>query len=138
MHEASKMKQHHEILVKVNAWIDKGVAPLVESLNLFEGVVTLDSCEGCNGDPAYVYFRCCSGSKDVEPERTIKFVIWLATALRSQPNPLTVEYRLRLDWLTSEEPMAELTTQRENVPTLAAKIAELSSVKSRQCDLPVT
>jgi hypothetical protein len=105
------MAEHIEILVKVNAWIDKGVASLVESLNLFGGVETLDSCEGYGDDPAYVYFRCCNGSKEARPKET-----------------LTVGYRLRLEWLASEEPMAELSTQRENMPTLAAKIAELASV----------
>ena len=37
---------HTEIPVKVTAWIDEGVAPLVEALNEFPQVVTLDSCQG--------------------------------------------------------------------------------------------
>jgi hypothetical protein len=36
--------------------VDEYVAPLVVALNAFERVSTLDSCEGRDGAPAYVYF----------------------------------------------------------------------------------
>lgn len=36
---------HREIPVQVNAWVDEGIAELVTALNLFPGVMTLDSCQ---------------------------------------------------------------------------------------------
>ena len=37
---------HHEVPVKVTAWVDEGIAPLVLALNELPGVQTLDSCQG--------------------------------------------------------------------------------------------
>ena len=47
---------HIEVPIKVNAYVDEGIAPLVEALNGFLGVVTLDSCEGSGDSHAYVHF----------------------------------------------------------------------------------
>ena len=48
---------HKEVAVKVNAFVDEGIAPLVSALSEIEGLVTLESCQG---DPAerdaYVIF----------------------------------------------------------------------------------
>lgn len=38
-------EEHKCVQVKVNAFIDEGVAPLVAALNEFDGVMTMDSCE---------------------------------------------------------------------------------------------
>jgi hypothetical protein len=41
---------HREIPVKVTAWVDEGIAPLVTALSDVPGVLTLDSCqEGQDG-----------------------------------------------------------------------------------------
>lgn len=45
---------HRTVPVKVNAWVDAGVASLVEALNALPDVVTLDSCEGDGRRAAYV------------------------------------------------------------------------------------
>lgn len=50
---------HTEIPIKVNCWVDEGIAPLVGALNEFEDVWTLDSCEDDRSDlhqGAYVMF----------------------------------------------------------------------------------
>jgi hypothetical protein len=52
------MTRHPEVPVKVNAWVDKGVADLVSALSEVEGLVTLESCQG--GDEcgsAFVIFE---------------------------------------------------------------------------------
>lgn len=36
---------HVEVPIKVTAWVDEGVAPLVRALNEYPGVVTVDSCQ---------------------------------------------------------------------------------------------
>lgn len=36
---------HREIPVRVTAWVDEGVADLVLALNVWPGLLTLDSCE---------------------------------------------------------------------------------------------
>jgi hypothetical protein len=47
---------HEVVRVQVNAWVDVGVAPLVNALNAYPDVVTVDSCEGLEHQPAYVMF----------------------------------------------------------------------------------
>lgn len=53
------MTDHKEIPVKVNAWVDEGIAPLVEALSRYENVWTLASCEDDQSEArrgAYVMF----------------------------------------------------------------------------------
>ena len=47
---------HEQVVVKVNAPVDKGGVPLVEALNGFDCVITLDSCEHGVTGASYVYF----------------------------------------------------------------------------------
>ena len=36
---------HKQVIAKVNAKCDEGIAPLVSALNGINGIITLDSCE---------------------------------------------------------------------------------------------
>jgi hypothetical protein len=40
----------------VNTQVDRGIAPLVSLLSSIPGVQTLQSCQGFDDSPAYVYF----------------------------------------------------------------------------------
>ena len=52
------MTQHREVPVKVNAWVDEGIADLVSALCQIEGLITLESCQGDPGESnAFVIFR---------------------------------------------------------------------------------
>ena len=42
--------RHEQVLVKVNAEVDRGVAPLILALARWPGVCTVDSCEGALGE----------------------------------------------------------------------------------------
>lgn len=51
------MKNNHEqVWVKVNAQVDKNIANIVTALNMVNGLLTLDSCEG-DEKWSYVYFK---------------------------------------------------------------------------------
>lgn len=49
---------HREVPVKVNAWVDEGIADLVSALSEIDGLQTIESCQG---EPAarnaFVIFR---------------------------------------------------------------------------------
>lgn len=49
------MTDHRQVWVKVNAQVDEGIATLIEALNAFSGVRTIESCEG-REDSAWVCF----------------------------------------------------------------------------------
>lgn len=49
------MTVHRQVWVKVNAQVDEGIATLIEALNSFPGVRTIESCEG-REDSAWVCF----------------------------------------------------------------------------------
>lgn len=48
---------HSQVLVKVNASVDKGIAGLVSALNRFPCLRTIESCEG-QGEWSWVCFTC--------------------------------------------------------------------------------
>lgn len=59
----SGLLQHKQVLIKANAKVDKGIAPLIKALCEFDFIQTHESCEGRPGDEdtaifAYVYFSC--------------------------------------------------------------------------------
>ncbi len=47
---------HRQVWVKVNAHVDEGIAGLITALSEFPALQTLESCQGGNGEPAYVCF----------------------------------------------------------------------------------
>ncbi len=51
------MTEHRDVPVKVNAWVDEGIADLVSALSEFDGIVTLESCQGGSQSGAWVCFR---------------------------------------------------------------------------------
>ena len=52
------MTQHREVPVKVNAWVDEGIADLVAALSEIDGLLTLESCQGDAGErDGFVIFR---------------------------------------------------------------------------------
>lgn len=61
--------------MKVNAQVDRGIASLVEALNTFPEVRTIESCEGSH-DSAWVCFDCgeCTDCRKEEWKRLAEFV----------------------------------------------------------------
>lgn len=57
------MRQHKQVQVQVNAFVDEGVADLVKALSRVPGLVTLESCQGGDGQDAFVLFTL-GGWKD--------------------------------------------------------------------------
>jgi hypothetical protein len=110
---------HREVPVKVTAWVDEGVAPLVVALNDFERVLTVDSCEGGTTDGAYVLFRVRGHAG-----QAAKFAAGLAEAMGER-----APYLLQAEWRTGEsEPLLALSCPRDSVPAL---VDALSAARTR-------
>ena len=108
--------QHPEVPVKVTAWIDEAVAPLVVALNDFTRVVTLDSCQGSGDTGAYVLFRLRGDA----PEAS-RFASDLARALSEEH---ALEYMLQAEWRPGGEgqPLLSLTCPQTEVASLATAL----------------
>lgn len=53
----SKHQSHTQVPVKITAFVDKGIASIVQILNEIDGISTFSSCEGEKGkEYAHVYF----------------------------------------------------------------------------------
>jgi len=112
VNEAERMGGHVEIPVKVNAWVDRGVEPLVSALNGYACVFTADSCEGDNERGAYVLFSYRGNGRTAA-----RFAADLGAALA----PLTPEFLLQAEWRPNGEgePLLALTCPREHVHRVA-------------------
>ena len=110
---------HEQTWVKVNAPVDKGIAPLIEALSQFPGVRTLDSCEGTAGS-AWVCFDC--GEEDWK--RLSEFVLAVIGP------PLAEEFgdRVELSVRVTESGLyrAEMTVSKAVISAVSKKIAGLS------------
>jgi hypothetical protein len=53
---SSAPKPHKQVLAKVNVYVDEDIKELVEVLNTFDGVCTVDSCQGSKGEFSYITF----------------------------------------------------------------------------------
>jgi hypothetical protein len=114
------MIEHKQVQVKVNAYVDEGVSPLVCALNELEGVITIDSCEGYADDPSYVYFHLLSLSEDCA-----LFAHKLASALHSQIQGRW-DYFVGVEW-SSGEPMLQIRVPRNFVGQTAEAIRSIVS-----------
>jgi len=59
------MAPHEQVWAKVNAPVDRGIAPLIEMLSLFPPLQTGSSCEGSETQPATVTFRYGDGWREL-------------------------------------------------------------------------
>ena len=111
-----KRVKHHEILSKVNAWVDEGIAPLVDALNSHDDVITLDSCQGGVGSPAYVYFRFRG-----VPSDTPRKIHRLARSLGDN-GAVGCSYNISVEYWSSSNPLGRIETDPSEVGRLAAAI----------------
>jgi hypothetical protein len=117
---------HREVPIKVNAWVDEGIAPLVAALNEFEGLQTVESCQGAHGRLAYVYFKYRGRSMDA-----LVFVDALANAL-SKGSRSQYDHTVRIEWTDDNpEPMAQILVAPQFVDQIASALSSIAKAFRR-------
>lgn len=116
---AENRKKHREIPVKVTAWVDAGIAPLVTALNEFPNIWTTNSCEGY-GKSGHVNFTYHG-----DTEHFSKFMQDLSLELGKQlPDG---GYKLTMAWTAGgERPLGEIESRREVVLPLSNAIRRIA------------
>jgi hypothetical protein len=111
---------HNEVPVKVTAWVDEGVAPLVTALDALDpDLVTVDSCQGHNGGSAYVSFIHRGSDAAL-----LHLVAQVASVLSASFDAEV--FKLRVEWAGTEHPMAELQTVQQQIIPVADSIQSIS------------
>lgn len=64
------MNGHAQVWVKVNTHVDEGVRELVQALSEFRGLRTIESCQGHQGEAAWVCFFVGQDREDEWPALT--------------------------------------------------------------------
>lgn len=121
--------KHRERPVQVTAWVDEGVAELVEALNGIPGVSTLvHSCE-CDG-PSMGQARVIFHFRE-DPDRRFDPVdhvvlLWqLVEQFDAYPKIRSCGFTLGFEWLGSDDfPRAHLYAPAENMPLIAEAIRQ--------------
>ena len=100
---------HKQIIIKVNAECDEGIAPIVRALNEIEGVFTLDSCQqGAYGE-AYVFFTYGKNWQEIG-------CLMQELALCLRESGICCECVLRLEWVGNNDcPRAKLIFDIEHM-----------------------
>jgi hypothetical protein len=120
--------EHTQVVVKVNAEVDERVAPLVSALNEFDGVITLDSCQGDACQMAYVYFTRTGTANGL-----LSFVNELAGSLNARLSARQNEYELVLEWTAgTEKPLAVLRTRPDYLSELANALSDAARAHKKQ------
>ncbi len=124
------MAAHEQVWVKVNAQADRGIAPLVQALNEFQGVMTVSSCEGDADHEAYVSFTAGE-----DWQRTGDFIQRLSAALGQAPGLCDrATFALCLEWyLGGKTPVAYLRMPTHHVPLLAAAVRDAAGCLAGWC-----
>lgn len=119
----SGLLQHKQVMVKVNAEVDEGIAPLVKALNEFEFIKTSGSCQGRPGDEdtaifAYVYFFCGHWTKVAD------FVFkTLAPRLGAAVDDPILNIYVRLS--DHEEPLLKLEMSAESIGAVTQVVKDI-------------
>lgn len=116
---------HVETPVKVNAWVDRRIAPLVLALNKIDGVLTLDSCEQGPLGRAFVFLTYGQDWKE------------LATLIQEisnlLSNSLPCPYSMHLEWLGSNiTPRAQVLVGPNHAAVLAAAVTRIAPELNRR------
>jgi hypothetical protein len=110
------MVGHREVPVRVNAFVDEGIAELVATLNDFPSVQTLQSCQGGSGREAYVFLKC------EDWKSTCEFLFGkIAPALREKID----EESLRLEVFGNVDPVGKIAFQPESMAEITSEIKRL-------------
>lgn len=113
------MQAHRPTIVKVNAEVDEGIAPLVAALSEFPALRTLNSCEGA----AFVDFRV-NGTL----EEQAVFLCWLSRQIIGLGN-------LTAEWGGRDSLLYSLRCSPAAITSLASRIAQVSiALRSSICD----
>jgi hypothetical protein len=114
------MTQHREVPVKVNAWVDEGIADLVSALSEIDGLVTLESCQGDSGCSAFVIFQY-GGWRDVGEFLYDRLLPALPSDLRS-------DVSLDVRAYDTEIAQGTILVSACAIPRIAAVVRELPPV----------
>lgn len=119
---------HPEIPVKVTAWVDEGVAPLVAALNGFERIVTLDSCQGDETRGPYVLFAYRGDAQEAAS---------FAADLGGKLAAVAPEFLLQAEWRPGGEgePLLALTCPPNHVGQLAEALSACR-MRLSACGMP--
>lgn len=118
---------HTEVPVKVTAWVDEGIVPLVLALNELDDVMTLDSCEGDDGQKAHVFFAYRGDAR-----AAALFAARLAAKLA--PHDDAADYLLTAEWRPGRcEPVFRLTLPAAQTGRLAAVLSSASGSAHGTC-----
>lgn len=117
---------HAQTAVKVNALVDEGIAPLVEALNLFQGVLTIDSCQGGDCQKAYVWFHYGDS-----PGELASFLHELSVSLGAFLDSCC-EFVILMEWLGgTETPTAKVVTDPDYISNLAEALQAVAKPPRR-------
>jgi hypothetical protein len=110
------MATHDQTWVKVNAPVDSGVAHVVSILSEFDGLQTLQSCQGDPGQrDGYVYF--CCGSWQDSCRLVFDRIGPKLKQIAGDDAELTLE-------ATGNDPMAKLSFRAEAADTVVSALKE--------------
>lgn len=115
----TNMPRHKEVEVKVNALVDEGVADLIVALSTVPGLVTMESCQGGNGQDAYVFFHM----QDWQQIGDLLF----ERLLPAMSSDLRSVVALRLQAYDTRFARGSITLDPNAVPELSACIRQVSA-----------
>jgi hypothetical protein len=109
---------HEQVITKVNMPVDRGVRPLVDALNEFSEVITVESCEGQEETDAYVSFHVGDDWHGVGD-----FAQQLSGDLGGNPALSDAYYSLSVEWYAGgNSPLGYLRVPRRHVSAVADAI----------------
>ena len=119
----AKQDNKRQVRIRVNAWVDESLAPLVEALNDFPDLITLDSNQDRRGDTAWVSF----GHRMGDANETLAFIQFLASELENRM-PTDSGCRVGLEWkLGGAKSFAKIEAPQKEIFDLAQVLQEVAS-----------
>lgn len=116
---------HEQVITKVNIPVDRGVRPLVDALNEFPNVITVESCEGKDGEDAYVSFRVGDDWHELG-----EFTENLSGGLGADPELGDAYFSLSVEWYAGgDSPLGYLRVPGQHVDAVADAIRRAASTR---------
>ncbi len=94
---SSRTKSHKQVPAKVTAYVDESIKDLVEILNSFDKVETIESCEGDDNHEAFILLGHGDPNNN-DSQETIDFATTIVRRIRLARSNKLILINLAIQW----------------------------------------
>lgn len=117
---------HEQVCIKVNAWVDKKIAPIIEALALIDGLESFESCQDWFPNVGFAHILFVYGYGDMKNNWKILGFICSKIAEAFRKHNIGYIYTGFYWWSDNDMPYGYIMVKLEDTDNIVNAIRELA------------